>query len=139
MCKFKIGDRVELMERYIKSPAGSVGIVTKIRPGSEDFLVSVDGVCCAFAFRFKLVKPSYPNPPHKHAELIKAWADGAEIEYNCRNKEQPKWIASKSPMWSVTAEYRIKPQKTAKDIKLEELEAKARKLADEIKELRYGS
>lgn len=25
-------------------------------------------------------RQAYTNPPHKHAELIKAWADGAEIE-----------------------------------------------------------
>jgi hypothetical protein len=55
------------------------------------------------------------------------------------SKEKPEWIARTSPMWTVDAEYRIKPAKPAKDIKLEELEAQARKLADEIKELRNAS
>ena len=49
--------------------------------------------------------------PHKHAEIIKAWADGAEIEF--RTHHNIKW----SPVvkgWSwdsaVICEYRIKPQ-----------------------------
>jgi hypothetical protein len=94
--------------------------------------------------RFKIVeahkvKTTYPNPPHKHAELIKVWADGAEIEYYVEAHSQcPKgeWVLARNPGWVNTMKYRIKPQKTAKDIKLEELEAQARKLADEIKELR---
>ena len=45
--------------------------------------------------------------PHKHAKEIKAWADGAEIE----------WLDSKGvyreasdPWWSLDIHYRIKPQ-----------------------------
>lgn len=45
------------------------------------------------------------NKPHKHAELIKAWADGAEIEYlnavEC-------WVTARVPAWNVETEYRIK-------------------------------
>lgn len=46
--------------------------------------------------------------PHKHAEIIKAWADGAEIQYfngvqwyNCHNNK---------PDWDSRIEYRIKPE-----------------------------
>jgi hypothetical protein len=46
--------------------------------------------------------------PHKHAELIKAWADGAEIEeYKQVVKE---WCLDKNPTWAPWAEYRIKPK-----------------------------
>lgn len=44
--------------------------------------------------------------PHKHAELIKAWADGAEIEVY-----QPalgRWEEAE-PAWHTSFEYRIKP------------------------------
>ena len=44
--------------------------------------------------------------PHKHAELIKAWADGAEIQLKGRNGE---WIDI-FPDWSEECEYRIKPE-----------------------------
>lgn len=45
--------------------------------------------------------------PHKHAELIKAWADGAVIQFLGRNS----WYDCKynCPSWDVTTEYRIKP------------------------------
>jgi len=46
--------------------------------------------------------------PHKHAELIKQWADGAEIEFN--NYEN-NWITVGHPGWGGEKErYRIKPE-----------------------------
>lgn len=45
---------------------------------------------------------------HKHAELIKAWADGAEIEV--RVKKTDEWCLAKNPYWSDDCEYRIKPE-----------------------------
>ena len=47
------------------------------------------------------------SKPHKHAELIKAWADGAEIEVY-----QPafgRWEKAE-PTWHTSFEYRIKPE-----------------------------
>jgi len=44
--------------------------------------------------------------PHKHAELIKAWADGAEIE--CRSPITDWGYCA--PEWDVRCEYRIKPE-----------------------------
>lgn len=47
--------------------------------------------------------------PHKHAEVIKAWADGAEIEY-----EDCGWHdCTKSTVWDEETEYRIKPEPAA--------------------------
>jgi len=43
--------------------------------------------------------------PHVHREIIKAWADGAEIQIKC-NKE---WINA-NPTWHPNEEYRIKPK-----------------------------
>lgn len=47
------------------------------------------------------------NKPHVHAELIKAWADGAEIQFKniCGN-----WEDISSPAWAPAHIYRIKPQ-----------------------------
>lgn len=45
--------------------------------------------------------------PHKHAELIKAWADGAEIQV--RTGEN-KWEDTKLPAWYDDFHYRIKPK-----------------------------
>ena len=46
--------------------------------------------------------------PHKHAELIKAWADGAEIE--CLDKYVNRWYNARYPRWKENMEYRIKPE-----------------------------
>lgn len=45
--------------------------------------------------------------PHKHAELIKDWADGASIQY--KNPEG-FWEDRESPFWSELSEFRLKPE-----------------------------
>ena len=48
--------------------------------------------------------------PHKYAELIKAWADGAEIEYKYAYHSEG-WRPAKCPNWDAEfVEYRIKPE-----------------------------
>jgi hypothetical protein len=42
---------------------------------------------------------------HKHAELIKAWADGAEIQVN----DDDVWCEVIQPDWNENLNYRIKP------------------------------
>ena len=44
--------------------------------------------------------------PHKHAALIKAWADGATIEILIGSR----WRLKTSPHWDADYEYRIKPE-----------------------------
>lgn len=46
--------------------------------------------------------------PHKHAELIKAWADGAEIEFF--NLDTAEWFETEAPSWALHMQYRIKPE-----------------------------
>lgn len=47
--------------------------------------------------------------PHKHAELIIAWAKGAEIEYSHPDHPTPTWAATETPTWTPRCNYRIKP------------------------------
>ena len=43
----------------------------------------------------------------KHADLIHAWADGAEIQV----KDNDKWLeVTNGPSWDESREYRIKPE-----------------------------
>ena len=42
---------------------------------------------------------------HKHAELIKKWADGAQIQV-----KYDEWQDTDSPTWDEEFEYRIKPE-----------------------------
>jgi hypothetical protein len=47
--------------------------------------------------------------PHEHAELIKAWADGAEIEYFDGTRSEWRDCTDNSPIWHKGTSYRIKP------------------------------
>ena len=47
--------------------------------------------------------------PHKHATLIKAWAEGATIQYfSCNNKWED--CVMNRPGWDEGTTYRIKPE-----------------------------
>ena len=75
----------------------------------------------------------YPNPPHKHRDLIIAWANGAEIEWysviaSC-------WLYLKNPSWCETTQYRIKPTKSAKDIEIEQIQAEMDKLKERLEKV----
>ena len=73
---------------------------------------------------------SYPNPPHKHRDLIIAWANGADIQY--RSKSHLAWINATDPQWLDSFIYRIKPAKTPLELKIAKLEAKLAKLKGEL-------
>ena len=51
---------------------------------------------------------------HKHAELIKAWADGAQIQSRWDMTDGKGWSdwrdEDESPEWFIDWEYRIKPE-----------------------------
>jgi hypothetical protein len=51
------------------------------------------------------------NKPHKHAELIKAWADGATIQWvgAVKHGGEKVWMDIENPDWE-SEEYRIKPE-----------------------------
>lgn len=46
---------------------------------------------------------------HKHAALIKAWADGATIQY-CYTPGVWEDCINNQPKWNVEDEYRVKPE-----------------------------
>jgi hypothetical protein len=48
---------------------------------------------------------------HKHAELIKAWADGAKIQV-CYIESDGSiyWSNRENPAWDTDRDYRIKPE-----------------------------
>lgn len=47
--------------------------------------------------------------PHKHADVIKAWADGAEIQ---TRDIGGTWVECNDPRWFEVSEYRTKPEPT---------------------------
>ena len=60
--------------------------------------------------------PFPANAPQKHSALIKAWADGYEIEF----KSDDEWKLVNIPHWHEATQYRIKPTKL-KDKRMEAL------------------
>ena len=44
---------------------------------------------------------------HVHSELIKQWADGAEIEYFCKFGG---WVTVETPTWNPELKYRMKQE-----------------------------
>lgn len=59
------------------------------------------------------IKAGIPNRnktvmKHKHAEMIKAWADGAEVQI--RWHDDKPWQGCTAPRWDQDCEYRIKPE-----------------------------
>lgn len=49
------------------------------------------------------------NQPHKHKDVIIAWANGEEIEYHDPNFSM-EWRPIKVPSWLADIEYRVKPE-----------------------------
>lgn len=54
----------------------------------------------------KPVRPQFPQKPRKHSELIKAWADGADVEWF--NPKTNEWKFIVYPTWREDTKYRIK-------------------------------
>ncbi len=59
--------------------------------------------------------------PHKHSEVIKAWADGAEIQYLESNES---WRDVKDPSWGSNNKYRVKPAPVIAWYRVAELDGK---------------
>lgn len=57
--------------------------------------------------------------PHKHADFIKAWADGAIIE--ARTEKDRPWRPVAFPTWQDHCEYRIRPEYPETSLDDEEL------------------
>lgn len=67
--------------------------------------------------------------PHKHAEIIKAWAEGHQIQWqDCKQL----WHDVKKPDWDVHTNYRVKPAEPEKSypvtqMKMEDFNAALRR------------
>lgn len=55
-------------------------------------------------------KPVQAKQPRKHSELIKAWADGAEIQYKSQDGLWYDLYAGNNVTWYDGGQYRIKPE-----------------------------
>lgn len=107
MCEFKVGDKVrrvgDSFDGIIKGQIYRVESLPGIRG------VKLEGVVGAF-FRekFELVEET---KPHKHAAIIKQWADGKKIQVmNPATLAYQTWVDTDRPQWHTNYEYRVKPE-----------------------------
>lgn len=143
--KFKVGDKVQIRkdskhygdEGY--NPKDTVGTVTYAGERRSEYPYKVKwpegkGTNVYRGKDLELAATEYPNPPHKHRDLIIAWANGAEIEF--RSNPKNPWIPRDIPMWADSSEYRIKPAKSEAELELEKLEKQAEELQNQIKKIK---
>lgn len=117
---FKVGDKVRYIGGYsISLDRDGIYTVKSVQPSAyrSAGFIQVEEFYGAFNARnFKLFEEAAHKPetaakqPHKHAALIKAWADGAEIEVKVYAVD--KWVdpGIGGPSWHPNSEYRIKPE-----------------------------
>lgn len=78
--------------------------------------------------------PKYPNSPHKHAEFIHKWADGAEIQFKVLGGVPwHDFEKDEKPTWTLETEYRVKP--SVDEEKIHDLNSELDKLKDGMAEL----
>ena len=70
---------------------------------------------------------------HKHAALIKAWADGEEIEFK---SEYDGWSHRPTPCWSPDEEYRINPTSNSRKAQIAKMTATVNKLQIDLDNMR---
>lgn len=132
MSKFKVGDRVRRKDGT-KISFSDTFIVTVTYVSVSDF---TRVGCCGRSIPLLdegMYELAYPNPPNKHAELIKAWADGAVIE--CYS-QVAGWRFIETPSWYKYALYRIaKPKPTANEVEKESILAELAKLQKRLDSL----
>lgn len=115
MNKFKKGDKVVCVNNTAHGNKHSLTVgctytvlnVDHSQLWVMDDQCKVEGGVGRYKDQFELL-PNYPNKPHKHAELIKAWADGAAIQHQSLGKEGV-WYSIGEPAWCPFTVYRIKP------------------------------
>lgn len=105
MAQFKVGDKVKCIEcdwgdckpDTVYEVAGVFGSGVSLTLRGDQHIYA--------ATRFVLHEEK--KTPHKHAELIKAWADGAEIQF--KSQGSTDWRDVSSPQWNPDCQYRINP------------------------------
>lgn len=134
MSKFKKGDRVKRIDGKCFSYGYAVVTVDYVEDGRYVYFVE-----SGTWLRPCSITHAYPNPPHKHAELIKAWADGANIQIDDGTGKWITWRSQvSSPGFNPAVGYRIKPSNPNAD-KIAEIETTISQLQQQVKELKNAS
>ena len=121
--QFKVGDLVRLKSGNKFSNGKSIMKISELSKIEEGMVYFSESFTHCY---INLLELAYPNPPHKHRDLIIEWANGADIQVWADND----WLDVAIPNWYVIRQYRVKPQKSERDIEIESIQ----KQMDELKE-----
>lgn len=130
--RFKVGQRV--IRVILDTNNHCIGDILTIRLVTKTYL-RFEEIRGGYSPRF--YEPVNLNPPHKHCELIKAWADGAEIEFRFTDAEP--WTPSEKPSWLTEVEYRIKgevPELSENEKKIQAIEKSIEALQKQVQDLK---
>lgn len=133
---FKVGDEVK--KRDGEEFLFNNKLTAIIKRVDRNFVVVMDDDVNSIATlgHHKLM-PVYPNKPHKHQALIKAWADGAVIEYfSCIGTRKWEKTVNNSPAWHESVEYRIKPQISERDKEINKIQEQMQELQKRMEALK---
>ena len=123
MTNFKVGDRVRREDGEPFSNGELVLTVSMVEKRGTIWFAETDS---CLPCQFLTLSNVYPNPPHKHRDVIIEWANGADIQVWADND----WFDDAMPNWYGIVKYRVKPQKSERDIEIESIQ----KQMDELKE-----
>jgi hypothetical protein len=119
MAKFLVGQKIVCIDATDSGSELKCGDVYEVEIKEVDYYnycVKIAGSGQWYEGRFELYenkKETMNNStkkPHIHAEIIKAWADGAEIEFLLISTSE--WTTTTNPSWSEDYKYRVKPDLT---------------------------
>lgn len=119
MAKFSAGQKVVCIDASDTDGELICGEVYEVMLRGVDYYdhcVKIAGSSHWNEARFTLYEPkkeimnNASKIPHIHAEMIIAWAGGAEIEY--LNYISDGWLPVKDPTWNTELQFRIKPEPT---------------------------
>ncbi|AHX01070.1 hypothetical protein M316_0005 [Nitrincola phage 1M3-16] len=137
MNTFKKGDRVKKISGCYFSNGELTTLITGISDGKVFF---EDGMFDheEYMGEYCLVEPEteYPNPPHKHRDVIITWENGAKVEF--WSDINSKWVALTNPSrahWD-REHYRVKPSATSQQEEIEKIESEMRGLAERLNKLK---
>jgi len=110
MSKFKVGDKVRIVsdidEGIFKGLEGKIKVLPDLS-GIGMYTLSGHDKLNLSLWREDELELASDKVPHKHAKLIKAWADGEKIQWK---SWQGIWFDHNEPTWKLENEYRIKPE-----------------------------
>lgn len=133
MSDFKAGDDVLCVQTWdtLERQAIFEGQVYKVSGLGNNGLF-LEGLG-EFSYNSKKFK-KLSDKKRPHYDLIIAWANGADIQV--KEIGSGRWLDRENPQFAEHLKYRIKPEKTEKDLKIEELQKKAKEIQEELEKLK---